>query len=106
HYDDKGLAGTGSFCCEIYSAKRSRFWMSPAHDRDVIRLNFFWFEKNKTNPDTDYYPQFWELLKDFNYRLHWGKHLSGDVNYIKDNYPKWDDFMKVREAMDPDQMFV
>jgi FAD/FMN-containing dehydrogenase len=106
HYEDKGLSATGTFCCEIYAASKSRFWMSPAYGQDVIRIDLFWFEKNKANPATDYFPQFWELLKDFNYRLHWGKYLSGDVEYLKSNYPRWDDFMKVREAMDPDQIFV
>ena len=51
-------------------------------------------------------PNFWELLKKYDYRLHWGKSLSGDVAYLKERYPRWDDFMQLREKMDPHQIFV
>lgn len=106
HYEARGFAATGSFCCEIYAARRSRFWMSPGYGEEMIRIDLFWFDRNKANPEADYYPQFWELLKEFGYRLHWGKYLSGDVAYLKARYPRWDDFMKAREAMDPAQLFV
>jgi len=34
---------TGSFSCEVYAAKSSRFWMSPSYQADVIRIDVFWF---------------------------------------------------------------
>ena len=58
----------------------------------------------------DYYPQFWELLKEFDYRLHWGKYLSNlpstGPESLRARYPRWDDFMELREKMDPNQIFL
>jgi hypothetical protein len=41
------------------------------------------------------------------YRFHWGKYLADDsASYLKRLYPKWDDFMRLRAELDPDQVFV
>lgn len=107
HYTGGGLAATGTYACDIYATTKSRFWMSPAYERDVIKIDMFWYGYNHGDPAQTYYPQFWELLKDFDYRLHWGKYLSHDsAAYLKPLYPKWDDFMRIREELDPDQVFV
>lgn len=106
HYEEGGFAGTGTYTCEIYPTGSSDYWMSPSYGEDVIKIDTFWFEKNKGNPDQNFYPQFWELLAEFDYRLHWGKSLSGDVAYLRALYPRWDDFMKLRAEMDPQQVFV
>jgi FAD/FMN-containing dehydrogenase len=101
-----GLAATGTFPVEIKPTARSDFWMSPAYREDVIKLDTLWFARNPGDPVADYYPQFWDLLKPFDYRLHWGKALSGDVAYLRARYPRWDDFMQLRERLDPHQIFV
>jgi len=110
HYREKGMAATGSFACEIYAAKGSRFWLSPAFGEDAVRVNLFWFGYNKGNP-REYYRQFWELLKGFGFRLHWGKHLPEDptgawAEYLSRQYPRWKEFMDLREELDPNQIFV
>jgi hypothetical protein len=106
HYRTNGLSATGPYALEIYAAKKSRFWMSPSYGQDCIRVDIFWFKNFKGNPAEVYYPQFWDLLKDFDFRLHWGKYLLKDPEYLKKQYPKWDDFMKIRAEMDPNQIFV
>lgn len=109
HYEENGLRATGTYACEIYAAKRSPFWLSPAYGEDMVRIDIFWFRKNDRDPVKEFYPQFWELLKRFNYRLHWGKFLPDDPAmpaYLRSVYPRWDDFMRLRNAMDPDQRFV
>lgn len=106
HYAQGGFNATGTTVCEIYATEKSKFWLSPAYDRDVIKIDLFWFGYNVGDPAECFYPQFWELLKDLNYRLHWGKALSNDASYISKQYPRWQDFMRVRATMDPDQIFV
>jgi hypothetical protein len=107
HYAKQGISATGAFPCEIYAMKKSPFWMSPSYDLDMMRINLFWFANNLGNPATDYFPQFWELLKEFDFRLHWGKYLPADsAKYLKAQYPRWNDFMKIRAEMDPNQIFV
>lgn len=101
---------TLAFCCEIYAGKHSQFWLSPAYQTDVIRIDVFWFANNQGNP-TDYYQKFWDLLAKYNFRPHWGKYLpAGDsaqgAPYLKSLYPKWDAWMRLRDQMDPNQIFV
>lgn len=111
HYEKNGLKATGTFCCELYAAKKNPFWMSPSNGKDVFRVDVFWFAENSGNPTKSYYPQFWELLKPFAFRAHWGKYLPAADSttgwqYLKQGYPHWDDFLKLRQKFDPDNIFL
>ena len=115
---------TGAFTCEIYAAKKNSFWMSPSHDADVIRIDIFWFGRNSGNP-VAFYEGFWNLLAKYNFRPHWGKYLPQPADpdqpsnqggtgrtmqqwkdYVKSQYPKWDQWMQLRQQCDPNQVFV
>jgi len=106
YYREGGYRHTGSFSCEIYCTPRSEFWLSPGFQQDVVKINLFWFAKNRGDPTTDFFPGIWQRLKPHGYRMHWGKLLSGDVAYLRRQYPRWDDFMTLRARMDPRQLFV
>ncbi len=106
HFRSHDVTQIGTFTVEVYATPKNSFWMSPAYDADVIKYDMFWFPLNKGNPATDFYPQFWELLKEFEFRPHWGKYLPDNATVLKRLYPRWDDFMQLREQMDPDQIFV
>jgi len=107
HYEKLGFSATGPYACEIYATKGSRFWMSPAYGRDVVKIDHFWFGNNAGDPAQSYYPQFWELLEDLDYRLHWGKYLpDASAQYLATRYPRWDDFLEIREQLDPDRVFL
>ncbi len=108
-FERKGIKATGVYPCEIYAKQSNDFWMSPGYQRDSLRFNFFWFKKNPDDPAQTYYPQFWQLFEDLDFRLHWGKYLPSDpswIKYLQARYPRWDDFMRLREQMDPNQIFV
>jgi hypothetical protein len=106
-YRDRGYEATGSYSCELYSAMKSEFWMSPAYRQDMFRVDVFWFGYNEGNPAVDYYPQFWDLLTNkFECRFHWGKHMPVNPDYLSAQYPKWKEFMTLREQMDPNQIFA
>jgi D-arabinono-1,4-lactone oxidase len=112
-YVTNGFDATGTFSCEIYATKPSKFWFSPAYDANVLRVDIFWFLKNITSPTT-YYKQFWDVLKPFSFRPHWGKYLPGSNQseykawqpYLAQQYSHWNDFMRLREESDPKQVFV
>jgi len=106
HFRDHELAQVGTFTVEVYATPTNPFWMSPAYSEDVIKYDMFWFPPNKGNPATDFYPQFWKLLKEFDFRPHWGKFLPDNAMELKALYPRWDDFMQLRAQMDPHQIFV
>jgi D-arabinono-1,4-lactone oxidase len=103
YFDTEGLDATGAYAFEIYAAKRSPFWMSPAYGNDMVRVDFLWFKGNTGNPVVDYFPQFWQLLRDMGFRLHWGKYLLEDHPYLQAQYPQWQAFMQVRHTLDPQQ---
>ncbi|RYF67852.1 MAG: hypothetical protein EOO39_20460, partial [Cytophagaceae bacterium] len=109
-YEDPENAGI--FSCELYAAKASDFWLSPAYKRDVFRIDVFWFGLNEENPRL-YYERFWKALPaaGFDFRPHWGKYLPDPkgpqgTTYLRSQYPKWDQFMELRQQMDPHNLFV
>jgi D-arabinono-1,4-lactone oxidase len=108
---DAGMERTGPYACEIYPAKRSRFWLSPSYGIDTIRVDVFWFKTAIGSPELEFYPQYWELFMPFDFRFHWGKYLSDPKSstgsaYIRRQFPMWDKFMALREQLDPRGVFL
>ena len=108
---DDRMAQTGPYATEVYPSKASRFWMSPSYGRNSFRVDVFWFKTGRTDPDKAFYPQYWELLRDFDFRFHWGKHLSAPdsstgVAYRNKQSPMFAEFLQWRERFDPEQIFV
>jgi len=114
-YDKGGYKATGYFSNEVYGTKASKFWMSPAYERDVVRFDIFVYSDGRDEP-YDFYTQYWELLKPFNFRAHWAKYQPGQPyspdqlkewnDYLRAQNPRWDDWMALRAKHDPDQIFV
>gem|GEM_PF-2067402 len=114
-YDKGGYKATGYFSNEIYGTKASKFWMSPAFERDVVRFDIFVYSDGVNEP-YDFYTQYWDLLKPFNFRAHWAKYLPGQpyspdqlkewYEYFRTQNPRWDEWMALRAKHDPEQIFV
>lgn len=108
-YDRAGYDATGAFICEVYAARATRAWLHPGYERDSVRIDLFWFRRNPGDPARTYFEQFWRLLKPFGYRLHWGKILPADPSlgaaFLRQQYPRWDDFLAARAQLDPDRVF-
>jgi D-arabinono-1,4-lactone oxidase len=113
-FDKGGLAATGTYSFEIYGAKASPFWMSPASDGEAaVRVDVFWFGYNAGDPAVDLYPAFWDLLAPFGFKLHWGKFLPGDppperkwAKYFAGQFRRWNDFLELRARLDPKNIFL
>jgi hypothetical protein len=101
---------TGAFSCELYASAPSPFWMSPAYGAAVLRVDVFWFALNAGKPTDRFYPRFWKLLKDFNFRPHWGKYLPPATAEWRAHYratiPMLERFLALRAELDPQQIFV
>jgi hypothetical protein len=110
--DNSGPIPAGAFCTELYAAKSSKFWMSPANgSNNVFRVDVFWFGNNIGSPTDSFYPLFWNALQPFDFRCHWGKYLPDALGpqgatYLKGQYPMWDNFLQLRQQLDPLQVFV
>ncbi|QRK11169.1 FAD-binding protein [Archangium violaceum] len=110
-YEQGGLGATGSYSCEIYAAKASDLWMSPAYQQDVVRVDVFWFHDLFRDEDAlrAFYQQYWDLLKEYGFRPHWAKYLpDGDMGpeYLAQRYPRWTQFLELRARLDPQGVFV
>jgi D-arabinono-1,4-lactone oxidase len=117
--DEHASERTGFNAWELYAAKPTDLWMSPSHtgkpegvvdDGDewkagAFRIDPFWFGGNAGDPIAFYKP-LWELFEssDIPFRLHWGKYQPASdawTAYFRLQYPRWDQFLKVRNVRDP-----
>ena len=120
-FEAGGAAATGYFSTEVYAGPPSSAWMHPGYSdgadayRDgTVRFDVYWFRANKGAPNVDegFFEQYWDLLKDNGvpFRLHWGKFIPRFdfgkwAAHYRENLPRFDDFLTVRERRDPDGIF-
>ena len=80
HFIKNGYKGTGYYSTELYATTKSDFWLSPAYQQDVFRVDVFWYLGNEGNPahKEGFYAQFWEVLRQHNipFRFHCAKFLT------------------------------
>ena len=115
---DRGQLAAGSFTTEIYCAKKSEFWLSMSYNQDMLRIDPYWFHRNCHGDKRDFFGYHWEKLLDIEgARLHWGKWLptpgqkfengvTFNLDFLKGAYDKMQDWLDLREKMDPHQVFV
>lgn len=120
-FDEGGYAATGYYSTEVYGGPPTKSWMHPGYTdgsdeyKDgTVRIDVYWFRDNLGVPNCDegFLDQYWEVLRDKGvpFRLHWGKFIprydfAEWAAHYRGNLPRFDDFMAVREARDPDGLF-
>jgi D-arabinono-1,4-lactone oxidase len=116
---------TGLYAYELYAAPPATGWIHPGYStgsdewsEGAVRLDVYWFDDNAEDPRERFYRQFWELLSEhgIGYRAHWGKELPTDrpdhagppdlPGRLAAQYPRWNDWLALREACDPDGVFL
>jgi D-arabinono-1,4-lactone oxidase len=107
----------GNLGVELYGAKKSPFWMSQSYERDVIRIDPYWWEYNIAGNMQEFFTKYWNVLLNIpTARLHWGKHFPEvgtkfdnftiGPDYVTKSYPKFNEWMEFRKKYDPKQIFV
>ena len=120
-FDQRGTDVTGYFSTEVYGGPPSAGWMHPgytdgsdAYKDGCVRIDVYWYRDNAGTPNLDdgFFDPYWEVLYDNNipFRLHWGKFIpryafARWAAYYRANLPRFDDFMALRAARDPDDLF-
>jgi hypothetical protein len=103
---------TGPFSIELYATKGGNtFFLDPAYgDKDIFRVDVFWFGYNGGDPVKDFYPQFWKALDGLDYRLHWGKFLPTPEQLapskLTARYPRFAEWKAARKKADPNDIFL
>ena len=90
------------FPVEIRTAPAEDAWLSPAYGRDSMHLSFH------TWVGADHVPYFLaveRILRDHGGRPHWGKLHTRTVDDLAPVYPRFGDFLAVRDRLDPDRVF-
>jgi hypothetical protein len=101
---------SGAFPVEIYASPRSPFWLSPGYEQESLRINLIWLDQWPGDPVGDLYQSYYEALKEFGFRPHWGKYLPPPSNewraYYRRHCPQLQEFLDIRRRLDPRDLFV
>ncbi len=78
-------------------------WLSSAYQRDTVTISV---HQDVNEDETAYYQACEAIFLAFDGRPHWGKvhYLSGDE--LARRHPKWQDWWRVRNAVDPEGRFL
>ena len=87
---------------EVRTAPADDLWLSTAHGRDTVYLAFHLPEG--MNP-TEYFEDAEAIMIGYDGRPHWGKLHTRDREYLASTYPRFEDFLAVREKADPERVF-
>jgi FAD-linked oxidoreductase len=91
-----------SFPVEVRVAPADELWLSTASGRDSAYLAFHVFH---ASPHEDYFGEVEAIMTAAGGRPHWGKMHTRDAAYLADAYPRFGDFVALRDALDPDRRF-
>jgi FAD-linked oxidoreductase len=92
-----------SFPVEVRFARGDELWMSTAHGRDsgYIAVHRYYRED-----PTEYFGAVEQIMLGFGGRPHWGKMHTRDSFELREMYPRFDDFLAVRDRLDPERIFA
>jgi L-gulono-1,4-lactone dehydrogenase len=92
-----------SFPVEIRAAAADENWMSTAYGRPSAYIAVHRYFRDDP---TEYFRAFDALMRTYDGRPHWGKMHSRSADDLRPAYPRFDDFARVRDELDPDRRFA
>jgi FAD-linked oxidoreductase len=78
-------------------------WLSPAYERESAYIAIHMY---KGMPYERYFRAIEPIYQPYGGRPHWGKMHTLDAATLATRYPHWDDFRRVRAALDPNGVFL
>jgi FAD/FMN-containing dehydrogenase len=97
------LADPVMFPVEIRVAAADDIWLSTAYERDSAYIAIHQFVGM---PYEEYFALFESIAGAVGGRPHWGKMHSLDASVLRERYPRFDDFTKLRSDLDPAGKFL
>lgn len=92
-----------SFPVEMRSSAADHLMLSPAHGRET---GYIAVHRYHRDPDHEYFRDAEAVLASYGGRPHWGKMHARTAEQLRDVYPRFDDFIAVRDQLDPDRVFT
>lgn len=91
------------FPIEIRFVKGDDLWLSPAYQRDSVYFAVHTYISEDYKP---YFDCMEKIFRKYQGRPHWGKMHTQTKTELESTYPKFQDFLKVREKYDPKRIFL
>lgn len=90
-----------SFPIEVRCAAADETMLSTAYGRDTgyIAVHRFYREDER-----EYFREIQAIMREVEGRPHWGKMHTLEAQDLRELYPKFDEFLQVRERFDPDRL--
>jgi len=92
-----------SFPVEVRAVAADDMPLSPAYGRDTGYIAVHVFHKFEFEP---YFRQVETIMNGYDGRPHWGKLHFQSAESLKPRYPLWDEFIAVRDRLDPERRFA
>ncbi|MFS0886600.1 D-arabinono-1,4-lactone oxidase [Aeromicrobium sp. 179-A 4D2 NHS] len=92
-----------SFPVEVRFTAADDIWLSTGHERDNVYIAVHQF--HRTDP-TRYFAAMQDIFTAHEGRPHWGKMHTLGADYFRTVYPRFDDFVAVRDRLDPERKFT
>lgn len=92
-----------SFPVEVRAAAADDLLLSTAHGRES---GYIAVHRYSRDPDHEYFREAEAVLKAHDGRPHWGKMHTRDAESLRQTYPKFDEFLAIRNRLDPDRVFA
>jgi L-gulono-1,4-lactone dehydrogenase len=97
------LADPVMFPVEIRVAAADDIWLSTAYGRDSAYIAIHQYVGL---PYQEYFRLFESIAAGVGGRPHWGKMHTRDAAYLGEAYPRFADFLRIRDEMDPGRLFA
>jgi L-gulonolactone oxidase len=94
---------TVSFPVEVRVAAADDIWMSTAYGRASAYVAVHQYHRHPHEP---YFKAAAAIFDGLGGRPHWGKMHSLDAAALRERYPRFEDFLAVRDEVDPGRIFA
>jgi L-gulono-1,4-lactone dehydrogenase len=91
------------FPIEVRVAAADDIWLSTAYGRDTAYVAIHQYHRLPHDP---YFQAFERIVADHGGRPHWGKLHTLTADDLRARYPRFDDFLTVRDRLDPQRTFA
>lgn len=91
------------FPIEIRFVHADSLWLSPAFERESV---YFAVHTYRGEDHRFYFQGIQDIFKSYQGRPHWGKWHSLRAREFNDLYPRFNDFIHLREKLDPQKTFM
>jgi FAD-linked oxidoreductase len=92
-----------NFPIEVRFTKGDDVPLSTAHGRDSAYIAVHVYKGMESEP---FFRDVEDILRGYNARPHWGKMHYRDADELSTLYPRWDEFIRLRNRLDPQRTFA